>query len=263
MVEVEELNASVSVKGHKHFGWLPATLIRPAKTMTQVAGEEQPAWLLPLLLLTALTLISVLVAGPLRQAAALSAPPELPPNFQYMSPEQQEQFMQAQASMNGPAMTYLFPAIGALAGVWLSWFLLGAVLHLVMTLLGGRGSSSAAYNLAAWASLPFAIRLVIQIVAMVATHSLIGSPGLSGFIAADAAGAELFARILLRLVDLYLIWQFILLWLGAASTSGLTRGKAFSGVLITVVFLLVLSALPGFLSSQVSGLNISRPFMFF
>ena len=89
-----------------------------------------------------------------------------------MTPEQQQQYMDAQSSMNGPATIYVFPAIGALAGLWLSWFLLGAFLHLVMTMLGGRGTNTSAFNIAAWASLPFAIRMIVQIIFMLTNKQL-------------------------------------------------------------------------------------------
>jgi hypothetical protein len=180
-----------------------------------------------------------------------------------MSPEQQEQYMQAQQSGNGPTTTILFPALGAIIGVWVSWLLLGSILHLVLTMLGSRGTSRAAYNLAAWSNLPYAIRALVQMIAMLSTRQLINSPGLSGFVAADAGQAALFARVLLSMVDLYLIWQVVLLLLGTFSSSGLTRKKALSGVLITVLLLLVLSALPGYIAAQFSALDVTRPFIFF
>jgi hypothetical protein len=263
MIEVEEINLGAPSPHRQRYGWLAGAFLRPARTMRAVAGEEKAAWALPLLLLTALTIISILVAGPLRIQAAQNSVSEPPPNFQYMSPEQQEQYMQAQASMNGPVTAVVFPAIAAVIGVWLGWFLLGSILHLVLTLLGGRGASTSAYNLAAWASLPFAIRLIVQISAMLVTRQLINNPGLSGFVDATAAGALLYARALLRNVDIYLVWQVVLLWLGAAATSGLTRGKAFGGVLAAVLLILALAALPGFLAAQLGGLDVSRPFIFF
>jgi hypothetical protein len=68
--------------------------------------------------------------------------------------------------------------------------------------------------------------------------------------------------VLLGLVDIYLIWQFVLLVIGSAAT-GLPRGKAFAGVLLVIVLVLVLGALPGFGLAQLSGLSVDRPFIFF
>lgn len=244
------------------FDWLLPVFFRPTRTMRAVAAEEHAQWLLPMLVLTVLTILFVVVAGPLRQQAILTAGVELPESFQYMTPEQQEQFLQAQQSGAGIAQTHVFPGVAAVGGLWLSWFVLGGVLHLVMTLLGSRSSTTTAYNMASWASLPFALRLVVQMVAMLATRTLITSPGLSGFLAGDASGALVFARIVLSMVDIYLIWQFILLVIGASST-GMSRGKAFAGVLIAILLVLALGALPGFGMAQLSGLNVDRPFIFF
>lgn len=263
MVEIEELEQNAPETSKNHFGWFLTTFIKPGKTMHEIASAEKGSWLLPLLLLTLLTLINIWTAGPLRQQAMLNNPGELPESFQYMSPEQQEQYMAAQASAAGPTQVYIFPGIGAVVGLWMSWFVLGGVLHLVLTLLGSRSTNTASFNLAAWASLPFAIRLIVQIVAMLTTHQLIKSPGLSGFIADDATGALAVLRIMLSMVDVYLIWQIVLLWIGSASTAGLQRGKALGGILISVLLVLVMAALPGFLIAQVSGLNVSGPMFFF
>lgn len=264
MVEVEEVDAGFETARRKRFfSWLVTVFVRPGKAMREIASEDRSVWWLPMLLLTVLTLASVLVAGPLRKEKALNAQIQTPDSFQWMTPEQQEQYMQAQKSGAELPKTHIFPAIGSLVGLWLGWFLLGALLHLILTMLGSRSTNNTIYNIAAWASMPIAIRLIVQIVAMLTTHQLISSPGVSGFLPVDVKGALVFARILLTLVDFYLIWQFILLLVGAFSTSGLTRGKAFSGVLISVLLLLGLSALPGFLAAQLSGLNVSQSFFFF
>jgi len=263
MVEINDIEVSESVSGRKRLGWLLTIFTRPAKTLQEITREERAAWLIPMLLLTVLTIASVLIAGPLKQQAALAAPAELPPGFEYMTPEQQEQYMQAQASASGTTQTFLFPAIGKLIALWLGWFILGGILHLALTLLGSRGTSTAAFNLAAWASVPFAIRIIVQIVAMLTARQLIQSPGLSGFIAADATGVMSFFRSLLTMVDIYLIWQIVLLWVGSSSSMGLTKGKALTGVLTAMLLLLAISALPSFLVAQFNGLSVDGPFFFF
>jgi hypothetical protein len=263
MTEVEEVDDVVTMSPTRPFRWLLSVFIKPAKALREITSLDRGVWLLPMLLLTILTLASVLIGGPLRQQAALQSGGELPPHFQYMSPEQQQQYMAAQESMNGPAMIYLFPSVGAVIGLWLSWFLLAAVLHLVLTLLGSRSNNTAIYNLAAWASIPLAIRLVVQIAALLITQRLILSPGLSGFVAAETSQAMTFLKSVLGMVDIYLFWQIALLLIGAFAVSGLTRVKTVSGVLGSVILLLVLSALPAFVAAQFGGLNVRSPFMFF
>ena len=156
----------------------------------------------------------------------------------------------------------LFPALGALIGIWLSWFLLGSILHLALTLSGSRGNSGQAINLVAWASLPFALRFIVTALAILINKRLIDSAGVSGFVAADAEGFTAFIRILLTFVDIYLIWQVILLMIGSLPLTGLSRGKAWTAVLVTVLLMLVLQAVPGYVSSLLSGLSLTRGFFF-
>jgi hypothetical protein len=262
MVEVEEFDEYVPAARNERLRWLLSIWYAPARTLQTILREERAVWLIPLLLLSLLALANVFAAGPLRQAAAANAVIEPPPGFEWMSPEQQEQYMQAQASASGPVQVYVFPAIGALSGVWVRWFVLGAVLHLAMTMLGSRGTSTSAYNLTAWASMPFVVRGVVQLVAMLAGRALIANPGLSGFLPQDAAGGLLFARLLLAAIDIYLIWQIVLLWIGARA-SGLPRGKALAGVLISVLLLVAVGAGLQFLVAQVAGLSVNGPMFLF
>lgn len=263
MAQSEELDTPVAAQRSTPWKWLFQILFLPGRTMSAIAKQERSVWAIPLILLTLLTIAHVLVAAPLRQQEAMNNAGALPDNYQYMSPEQQEQYNQAQQSKSGTAMTTIFPGISALIGLWLGWFILGGVLHLVLTLLGSRSTTISAYNLVGWASLPFAIRLCVQIGAMLIDHRLISSPGISGFIASDSSGIWMYVRVLLSMVDIYLIWQIILLVVGAASIPGLTRIKALGGVLSAVLVLLALSALPGFIFAQLSGLDVSRSFFFF
>ena len=62
------------------------------------------------------------------------------------------------------------------------------MLHLSLTLTGSRAHSVRSYNLVAWTMLPLAVRQVVQIGAMLFTHSLISASGLSGFVTVSGGG---------------------------------------------------------------------------
>lgn len=244
------------------FGWAPGVLFRPRQAFTRILKQNRAVWLTPILILSITTLIRVLIAGSINQAAAQSGQVQLPPDFQYYSPQDQAQFMQAAQATQGPVFVYVFPAVSALLGVWVGWLLVGGLLHLVLTLLGGRGDTASAMNLVAWASLPFAVRDGVRILAMLTTHQLIRSPGLRGFAPLGEGNLSLFLAAFLALVDLYLVWHFLLLVIGVRSGDGFPRGKAVGGVLITLLLVLGLQALLGFLSAKLGGLTIVRPFFF-
>jgi hypothetical protein len=58
----------------------------------------------------------------------------------------QEQFMQAQQATQGPVFIYALPGFVAVLGVWIGWLLLSGLLHLALTLLGGRSANRNTLN---------------------------------------------------------------------------------------------------------------------
>ncbi len=141
------------------------------------------------------------------------------------------------------------------------WFVVGWLLHLVLTLLGGRGTSRAALNVAAWAALPALIRSLVQLVAMLATDQLIAAPGLAGFAPAGEGFANALLSGMLSNVDIYLLWQIVLLFIGVRLSSQLPALKCWLAILLTIVITLALRALPAAILAQFGGLTVIRPFL--
>ena len=219
-----------------------------------MASESRATWQTPMLLLSLTAILVVVVAGYLKTRAAMMGEIPLPPDWQFWTPEMQNNYMQAQQATQGPVFIYIMPMVGSLAGLWVGWLLLAALLHFGSTLLGGRGSMQSALNIVAWASLPFAIRDILRIVFMLATGHAITSPGLSGFASAG------FLSYLLTRLDIFLIWQVILLVIGFALTDGLPRLKAVMGVLVVMVLVLLAQAGLAALGASFGGLAVQRPF---
>lgn len=245
-----------------HFEWVLPALFRPAKSFRAIAGSPSDSWLTPILLLTLAALVAVLVGGPLRREAVLNAPPQLPPDFQYYTPEQQAQVLQAQQATASAAFTHLFPALGALTRVWGGWLISGALLHLITTLLGGRATMRSLMNRVAWAGLPFALRDAVRILYMWGSHRLIASPGLSGLASSGQGTLAAIWTALLALVDLYLVWHVLLLVAAVRAESDPGSRRAWVGVVIAQAVLLILQAVPAALIARLSGLTIVRPFLF-
>ena len=237
-------------------GWLLRILIRPRQALSEILDKPKPLWLWPVLILTALAVVRIMVSGPIRiQAEQMNT--AIPPDFEYYTPEQQMQFQSAMAVSRGPVMVYLLPGLAAVAGVWIDWFLLGAILHLTLTLNGIRSSNTSTMNLAAWASLPLAVREVVRILGILITHSLIKSPGLSGF----ASGG--FSAALLARVDLYFIWQAALILLGTLKISSVARTKTWIVTLLTILMVTALLSIPAFLFSKLGSIGSVTPFLMF
>ena len=231
------------------------SLIRPRQVFQEMTDESRPTWLTPMLVLTVTAILVVIVSGYLRSRAAMMGEIQLPPDWEFWPPDMQEDYMQAQQATQGPVFMYIMPMIGSLTGLWLGWLLLAAMLHFGSTLLGGRGSMQSALNIVAWASLPFAIRDLLRIVFMLTAGHTITSPGLSGFLGAPGFFTQLLTRI-----DIFLLWQMVLLILGFGIADKLSRGKSAAGVILVMVLVLVAQAGLGTLASSFGGLAVQRPF---
>ena len=182
MANIEESILPDAPKRRLHLDWILPVIFRPAAQLREIMQAEASSWLTPLLLLSVLVIVGALVAGPIRTQIALNTPPEMPPDFQYYSPEMQQQFFEANQPNVSPTFMYGFPILSGLIGIYLSWFLLAAILHVMLTLNGSRASRAADFSLAGWSMLPYAVRMVVQIVYMLVTKTLINSPGQSGFL---------------------------------------------------------------------------------
>jgi len=231
-----------------------SVLLRPRQTFSATAAETRSTWLTPMLLLSLTALLVVLVSGYLRTRAAMLGEIPLPPDWQYWTPDMQDKYMQAQQLTQGKVFMYVIPLISAWSGLWVGWIILGGLLHLGSTLLGGRGSMQSALNIAAWASLPAAVRDILRITYMLSASHAITSPGLSGFVT-SAFWSQVLAR-----TDIFMIWSIILLIIGFSIGDGLPRGKAFVGVVMVMLILLVAQAGLGTMIAGLGGAAVQRPF---
>jgi len=238
--------------------WFLPILVKPRKTLEEIAEKEHAVWIAPLVFLMVSALILVLVSSPfIVQSSQNGSQPEM---FEYYSPEQQQQYQDAVNMGASPVVTVVFPLAGKFLGIWIGWVLLGSILHLSLTMNGSRSSNRSALNVVAWSSVPFILRDLVQIIAILVTKQLILQPGLSGFIAEGETGFNSFLAALLAFMDIYLIWQIVLIGLGAMKISGLKAGKAWLATMIAVILFMVLKALPGFVMAQLSGLSPTRMF---
>lgn len=117
-------------------------------------------------------------------------------------------------------------------------------------------------NIVAWASLPLALRALIQIISMLVTKNLISNPGLSGFSPAGDSGLMLFIGQILKLIDIYIVWQIILLILGVRTSTALSVSKSTSGVILTLCVILALQAGMAYFGILLGNLSFTRPFFF-
>lgn len=220
-------------------------LFQPRRTFTEIAAEANASWLTPMLVLSISAALVVFVSGYFKARAAMMGEVQLPPDWEYWTPDMQNNFMQAQQATQSPVFVYIIPLVMSLAGLWFGWLILSGLLHLGSTLLGGRGSMRGALNVAGWASLPFLVRDLLRMIFMLLAGHVIVSPGLSGF-----ANGTIFLSKILEQADIFFVWNVILLILGFSLADGLPKNKATVGVLAVVLILLLALAGAGAATSS-------------
>src|SRR5262245_45838632 len=77
-------------------------LLRPRQAFQEISSESRAMWLTPMLILTITAILVVVVAGYLKSRAAVLGEIPLPPDWQYWTPEMQNNYMQAQQATQGP-----------------------------------------------------------------------------------------------------------------------------------------------------------------
>lgn len=253
--------ASIPVQNPRRLrlDWIPMVLFSPRLAFSQISKHQGSVWFLPLLVLSLTAVFYVVASGPLRREAAINNQGNLPSDF-YFPPEQQEQLQQALAATQGPVFIYVFPAFTAVAGVWAGWLLVGGIIHLTLTMLGGRGATGSVMNLVAWGALPFAVRDLVRIISVLSTHRLITHSGISGFAPAGDGSLLVYLASLLALIDIYIIWHAVLIVIGIWASDGLPLRKIATAVSLVILFALLLQALVGLLAARFSSLTIIRPF---
>ena len=218
------------------FPQILAILIRPSQAFSSMTSDKHGTWLTPLLTLTLSAILVVLVGGYIKTQTALGGAVELPPDWEYWTPDMQQSFMDAQQTAQGPVVNYVLPMVGALVTLWLGWAVFSGIMRLISTLLGGRGSMQSALNVVGWASVPFILRDVLRALFVLTTSHEIVGPSLSGF--ADPG----FLYHFLSRVDLFFIWNIFLLGLGFSIVDGLPKQKSFVGVALVVLILALIQS---------------------
>ena len=241
--------------------WIYRLLIKPRSTLHLINQQQKNEWFPPLIVLSILAILQVMVAAPIRRNMIQMGLPT-PPDFQYYSAEQQAQFLNAQSTQTSPLFLYVFPILFAAISIWLTWFLLSSILHLVLTLSGSHAPSLKSYNLVGWSMLPLGLRSLIQIIAMTATHSPINGAGLSGLLASDGGGFAAYIATFIGMIDVFFLWLCILLGGGVYDFSGINKNKVFLATSSTILIYMIIFALPGFLKTILSNLTIGQYYFF-
>ncbi len=248
-----------------YFEWLLPFLFRPRRLAGQIA-QKRATWLTPLLV------VSLLIAARVwfTPVQMVSIPLEnTPPINQAPMGMSETYLVSAQAgggAGNGGGVTVpdggtpptetttptgspIVSMISAIASLWVGWFLLSVLLYVGMVISGSNNSFTETLNLVGWSSLPLGLRQIPLMIAALTIPSLASNPsGLASITTTMSGPTGMFLTALLKLVDIYLIWQLILILLALGKISPLPFKRALGVTLGAMGIFLVLAAMPGFFS---------------
>ena len=250
--------------------WKPPRLlwgmiVRPRATLEHLRDRGGKTWWLPALLAAAMIILPVVVAAPITARVAresfLAAQEQMGEQLDTeMSEEDRAQMEQAMSITASPLITVVFPAVGGVVGQVVGWLAWAGALYLAGLALGGRSTFGQMLRMVLWAWLPYVLRGLLQTIYILASGQLIAHPGLSGLVQGETSIEEMVLAppspgqmvliAFLSRMDLFLVWNLVLLVIGVTVVTRLPRRKA---TLLTLGVWVLLTAL-GLAPALVGGL---------
>jgi hypothetical protein len=246
------------------FALIWGMIARPRRTLEFLREHKSRGWLwialLSMLLAVLLIAVSAPISARLSQEQIRQQFEARGENLGEIPPEAQARAMQFASN---PLFTLVIPALGGVAVLWIAWLVWAGALHLVGTMVGGNNSFGQMFRAVVWSWVPLLLRSMLQVVYVVATGELIKNPGLSGlasgpepvpgeFVAPPGTG-QLALQSLLGQIDLFQIWNFILLVIVVIATARLSRRKAFVITLVVWILFALVRMLPALVTGMVAG----------
>lgn len=253
---------------------LAGILVRPRATFEKMRHAKRKHWWVVLVLMIAVTalLAYATVTAQMNRFQGAGSPEGFTPPAQGDMPEGftpptggeggQQQFAGPSAtSGSSTAVSILVTTGTGVVRALLGYLICAIVVFGVGLVMGGKGEFKQLFPVAAWATLPLVVRkLVHTVVTLVAGKTIVA--GLGGVLTwAESASLPL-VYTLLGQVDFYLIWSLVLLGIGVAVTSKLSRGKSAVVVIVYLLIaagLLLVSNLAASALSDLFGTNVRIP----
>jgi hypothetical protein len=272
-----ESNATTGINKRFHFEFLLPFLLHPGATFQKIV-QKRATWLTPLLVISLLTVARVMLAAP--PVVPITPDTTFPPPGIQVSPGKGQELQDGVTLVSAPLqkgggggeerippeagtgsrVENILPAAMTTISLWTGWFLLSILLYVGMVINGSNNSFIETLNLTAWASLPLALRQTVMLVAALAIPSLGTNPtGLAALTSSHVGPLGTFLTVLLKSVDIYLIWQVILIVIGLRQVSPLPLRRILGITLVSLTLFLVLAAIPSFLTSIFAQLTAPVP----
>jgi hypothetical protein len=261
-------DSELDQSGRNFFSLLWGIIRHPIQTLEYLGQTGGRAWI-PMAFLAVLSVVLlILVAAPITSRAtqeAIRTQLESQPN---LAPAGEDPEMQARISQfaTNPLFTVVMPSFAGVAAMIIGWLVWAGALHLLSVMAGGDSRFGGMWSGVVWAFLPNVLRNGLQIVFILLTGETITNQGLSGLVTQERSVSELIAsppgpgqlalRTLLAQIDLFTIWNLVLLFLAVMTIARVSRRKSlgitlgvWAGLLVIRIFLAVV---PTWLASGIS-----------
>ncbi len=245
------------------FKVLAGVLFRPRATFAELFGEmTQPgkAWLL-------VALLALLLAGAsaaLNISAIMQRASAFIPGASGQTVTIQGSEVQApppnvagstqvpeggQPPEGGPppqasALAAVGGSVGTLVAVLAGWFVWAVGLLIGGTLTGGRSTFGNMFKMVVLAGTPLILRSLVQGAALAAGAQPILNPGFAGFLPVEPGALTVLLRSLLGSLDLFQLWNLVLLAIGMSVVARMATRKAVILVFVIGVIIVLLGSAP-------------------
>jgi hypothetical protein len=252
------------------FQALLGMLLKPRSTLADLSTARRRWWWLPaLLMVVALTLHGVAFAS----ASAADQQRAMEAVFESAPGDMRGASAPPQMS-SGVSIVTVIRVGGQVLGTLVTWLIWAGLLYLASTFLGQNGAHFGGFfAMVAWTWLPYSVRNLVQAAYTALSGQAIYNQGLSGLVidktpaapvvsavsavsavrgplmapggalTAPSRGDQVLAALLTR-VDIYLIWNLVLITLGVAAFARLKTKKAALGTLVIWAVFTIISLLP-------------------
>jgi hypothetical protein len=182
--------------------------------------KEKPSWALPLVIVLVFIALTAVVTVISTKDIAMAKQEEILKE-RGMS---DEQIQQSKTFMTGP-MPIIFGAIGAIIVTGVILLVFALLINVLIPPLGGAGSFARVFSVVSHSALVQVPGNIIRLLLIILTKSIYATTSLAAFTPNLARNTVIFQ--LLASLDLFVIWEMVLVALGIRITNDLKKNNAY------------------------------------
>jgi hypothetical protein len=160
-------------------------------------------------------------------------------------------------SSSSTLLSTVLSALGSLVSFVFTWLLIGSLANLLSISFGGQGNTKLSIVFTAWTCIPIGIRSIMQMMYVVATSTPINAVGLSGFASTASTTIAILLEKILAQIDIYSIWQAVLLVVGISVMTKLDKKKSILIAVLSIVIVILIKSLLGLGFEKIASINVS------